>query len=315
MDNDVRQVRHVAASLGIKPMALVKLAKDAGLPVTGFRTPVTTRLERKLAACVRGCSDKRSPTKRTRVSSKEGRAVHRPAQRVKRSPASLTTAGSTKGARDELRRQFTKSLGSSPAVPVNLSFPRHGTTTPVLREFVYGTKFRGRELPVILKDGSTPHPFPVGRLEETDEPQPVAAEHAIRVGLMSCRHPDLDYLVVRYVTRNKELAAESSLAEAEQLAFERTVELLSDPDAEEGAEIWAYHTGFEPMVLGFYRGVVHVLDHRAAEGLPRCLVVRPFFHKGTVSDGFSHQDTEGVKFDEDSSGAKHKNYRAEKPWW
>jgi len=207
---------------------------------------------------------------------------------------------------DSLRNEIESCLTKQTSQAVDLSKPRHGVTTPVLRQFVYDARFNGGSLPVVFRDGSRPSPFPVGRLSDHAEPPPVPESQVVRLGLMSFRHPELDFIVDIYVARNKELGDHAPYAEGEELAFERTVEVLNDPIAKDGAELWVYHTGFEPMVIGFYRAVVHVIEERAKQGLPRTLCIRPFFYIPQPSE---------PPFTRESPGARQESYRPEKAWW
>lgn len=172
---------------------------------------------------------------------------------------------------------------------VNLSVPRHAAITRSLRKFVYDAEFKGCELPVVFKDGSRPPAFPVGCLSEP-EPFETSQDRVIYAGLMSMRHPELDYLVDFYVTRNQELVREASMADEEQLAFERTVALLDVRELDDGAEVRVLHTGLEPMVVGFYRGVVDILARRKT----RNLVIRSMLYHGKKSAGPFHPGSPGA---------------------
>ena len=193
--------------------------------------------------------------------------------------------------------------GNPPAV--NLSVPRHSVTTGVLRAIAYDRGLRDRGLPVAFADGSRPPPFPLGALAELPAPGS-RPEPVVLVGLSSFRHPDLDYLIDHYLTRNKELNDESSMAASEEQTFRRAVELLSDPALDGGGQVWAFHTGLEPMVVGFYRGVVEVLRRRAGRGLPRRLWVLPHLYALDPVTGAVTPD---------SPGAKLESYVVEQPWW
>jgi len=187
---------------------------------------------------------------------------------------------------------------------VNLSIPRHATTTPVLRRFVYDSACRGRTLPIVFRDNSHPTPFPLGSLEAGEATPLVTAN--LFVGLMSFRHPELDYLVDLYITRNRELAEQASQADEEALAFTRTTEFFEDPAFDRGCVVYACHTGLEPMVVGFYRGVVHTLQQRSKRGLPRNLAVVPLIFRG---------NTEEHSFTPASPGARLESYEQIEPWW
>jgi hypothetical protein len=174
------------------------------------------------------------------------------------------------------------------------------------RSLVYDPTLSKTTLPLVFKDGSIPVPFPVGCWAEPGEPP--QSPKALRVGLMSYRHPEMDYLIDLYVTRNKELADEVSMANEENVSFERTIEMFLDPVLNDGGEIIVLHTGLEPMVIGFYRGVVHVLRKREESGLPRRLVFRPALFQKQTGDG------EG-RLSPKSRGAKIEDYDFTEAWW
>lgn len=161
---------------------------------------------------------------------------------------------------------------------VNLSLPRHGVTAPVLRQFAYDTDptVRDRTLPVLFSDGSRPPPFPVGRLGGGPPAGTVPRDVEVNLGLGSLRHPEMDYLVALYAARNRDLNEQGNMACEENLAYQRAVELLSDPALAAGGLIRVFHTGLEPMVVGFYRGVVEILCRRRREGRPPTLNVQPY---------------------------------------
>lgn len=211
--------------------------------------------------------------------------------------------------RRRLKEEIEACLAAPNPLPVNLSLPKHTATAPVLREFAYDQRYRGRHIPVVFMDGSKPPLFPIGCFYEQARPQALPESKILRVGLMSFRHPQLDYLVDLYITRNCELADEPTMAEEENLAFERTVAALSDPVLEPGGEMEAYHTGLEPMVVGFYRGVVQVLRERQRVGRPRRLLIRPRLYapKGEMA--------EARHFDRTSPGADPNSYESCEPWW
>jgi hypothetical protein len=210
-----------------------------------------------------------------------------------------------------LEKEIEKSLGSSPPTPTNLTQFDHIAITLALRSFVYDRGYLDKEIPVIFMDDSVPPPFPIGCLPPGDLVHPLQDLPLVRLGLMSCRHPELDYLVDLYVTQNRQINQEASMADQEELSFQRMVEMLNDPALDDGGIIELYHTGLEPMVVGCYRGVVHTLKKRIAQGMPRSLVFCPLFYnppkdeKNGGDKGFSRL----------SPGAKFESYLGGEPWF
>ena len=184
-------------------------------------------------------------------------------------------------ARSKLLREMRSAITSGEPAAVNLSIPKHTATAYCLRQLAYDPSLKGRFLPVVFNDGAKPSPFPTGILENghaASEPGAV-----LRVGLMSFRHPELDYLVDLYVCRNLEIARLSATAEVEEYAFRRALETLGAPEMNRDIVVEVYHTGLEPMVVGFYRGVTEVLRRRAAAGKARNLVIRPRLFAGEAT--------------------------------
>ena len=206
---------------------------------------------------------------------------------------------------DLLKRMRTCILTGSPA-RINLSVAKHSIFTHCLRQLVFNAdeEFKGKSLPLVFSDCSEPPPFPVGCFAP---PQRVfGPEHAaaLSLGLMSFRHPELDYLVDIYACRNLEIVMQQSMADEEAYAFGQAVRLLDAPEFE-GGVIDVYHTGLEPMVVGFYRGVVEVLRRRMESKRRRDFSVRPkyFRAKGTKTH-----------LTADSPGAKREDYIACDEW-
>lgn len=178
---------------------------------------------------------------------------------------------------------------------INLSIPKHSVTAPVLRRFVYDERFRGRSIPIVFRDASRSQPFPISCFRF--ESKPANVPEVAKIGLSSFRHPDMDYLVDLYLLRNKDLNDEVSMADEEALSFKRTVEVLSDPVLDKGGELGVFHTGLEPMIVGFYRGVVKVLQERIRRGLPRNLVITPWLYPSGPSKDRISPNSPGAKLD------------------
>ena len=204
-----------------------------------------------------------------------------------------------------LARQIHACLTKGTPPDFNLSIPRHSITAPVLRRFAYDEAFRGRSIPVVFQDTSKSEPFPIGCLT-ANQSAPKTGE-VVKLGLSSFRHPDLEYLIDLYFARNRDLNDESSMAGVEALTCRRAVEMLSDPALRDGGQVWVFHTGLEPMVVGFYRGVVTVLQERKRRGLPRTLVITPWLY------ALDHSDTKNIG--PETPGAKLESYVQADPWW
>lgn len=216
--------------------------------------------------------------------------------------------------RDKLRKELINCLTVGDPSAVNLSNHSHTAITTVLREFAYDGAWKDKILPSVFMDTSKPAPFALGSL--TQVPEPVVFKRyldsadgsrpSLRLGLMSFRHPEMDFLVDLYVLRNVEVNSEPSFAAQEAIAFKKGIELLTDPCLRDGGVIEVLHTGLEPMVVGFYRAVTAALAQREEKHLPRSLVIRPGFFNGTRAK---------PPFNRASSGAKINDYLFGKAWW
>jgi len=204
--------------------------------------------------------------------------------------------------RDELFRLFENFLAGQER-EVNLAAYRHSEITLALHKAVYESRFQGRKLRLPFEDGSESF-FPVGALREQGEVS-LAGFSPLRLGLMSFRHPELDFLVSYYVTRNFELAEQSSMSEQEELSARRTRELFPELPAGENIVLEAYHTRLEPMVVGFYRGVVEALVERRRQGGAGKVTVTS--HLFTVTRG-------GPPYSATSPGARATDYAVGAIW-
>ncbi|NER93994.1 MAG: hypothetical protein F6J86_09160 [Symploca sp. SIO1B1] len=210
-----------------------------------------------------------------------------------------------------LEKEIKKGFESSPSRPTNLTQFDHIAITLALRSFVYDTNYQDKEIPVIFMDDSVPPPFPIGCLPPGELVHSIQGLPLVRLGLMSCRHPELDYLVDLYVTQNRQINQEASMADQEELSSQRMVEMLSDPALDNGGIIELYHTGLEPMVVGCYRGIVHLLKKRIALGMSRSLVFCPMFYNPQKDE--KNENNKG--FSRLSPGAKFESYVGSEAWF
>lgn len=177
---------------------------------------------------------------------------------------------------NELRKQILDGLRNDE--PVNLgSTAPHDVITEVLNEFVFvsdPTELKPANLRVMYVDGSEATPFPVFCLLRT---QTQDSNFRLRVALMSMRHlemdPDIDYCWFR----NREVSRTRTLAETDQFCFETTISQLDEILDSSSIELNIYHTGFEPAVVGFYRGLVHKLRQSSSHN---SVVVIPQYYRG-----------------------------------
>jgi len=179
-----------------------------------------------------------------------------------------------------LRKQIREALQSGEAVTFGNQAP-HDVITQVLHEFVFVPSemtVRPISLRVAYTDGSEATPFPLFCLPQLDS-NIVPSENLLRVALMSMRHLELDPEIDFCWFRNREVSRTRTLAETDQFCFDTTLEQLKDSLQSGDLTIQIFHTGFEPAVIGFYRGVVKVLlDMQKQTSLS--LNVIPYYFRG-----------------------------------
>ena len=207
-----------------------------------------------------------------------------------------------------LEREIQKCLNFNPPQKANFSRFNHIAITLALRTFVYDINSQHKQLPVIFMDDSTSPPFPIGCIPPGELQHSLKGLPLVRLGLMSCRHPELDYIVDLYVTQNRQINQEASMAEQEQLAYQSTVNILNDSALDNGVVIELYHTGLEPMVVGCYRGIVQVLKRRIEEKMPRNIIFYPLFCQ-------KFNNKKNKELSRYSHGAKIEDYIKGEPWF
>ncbi|NJP05830.1 MAG: hypothetical protein HC837_09515 [Chloroflexaceae bacterium] len=160
---------------------------------------------------------------------------------------------------------------------------QHDVIAEVLHESIFVPEEHLRQnlsMRVVYADGSEALPFPVfclPRKQSSAQQQHIAP---LRVALMSMRHLELDPEIDICWFRNRDVSRTRTLAETDQFCFTTTVEQINNALKENDIVIHLYHTGFEPAVLGFYRGIIHTLRNLRATHSSRQLVVVPLYYRG-----------------------------------
>lgn len=183
-----------------------------------------------------------------------------------------------------LRKQIKEALQTGEAVTFGNQAP-HDVITQVLHEHVFvrpSMAVQPVSLRVAYTDGSESAPFPILCLQQP-EPNVANNDNLLRVALMSMRHLELDSEIDYCWFRNREVSRTRTLAETDKFCFDTTVEQLKDSLQLGNLTMQVFHTGFEPAVIGFYRGLVKVLLDLQKHGASR-LSVTPFYYRG--GDGY-----------------------------
>jgi hypothetical protein len=171
-------------------------------------------------------------------------------------------------------RQLADAVASGTPLPVG-SGARHDVLAEVLRAAT-AVMTRRSQVRVLYVDGSEAEPFPLPTLHHGDGPE----GPAIRVGLMSMRHTDQDPHIDGYWFRNRLVSTSRTLAETDAFCTAVTVSKLRELHFAGISRIELVHTGFEPAVLGFYRGLLTWLASSGAH-----LIVQPLYLIGRLTPG------------------------------
>lgn len=180
---------------------------------------------------------------------------------------------------DVLRRQIRAALESGEPVSFGNQAP-HDVITEVLHEFVFvppESSIQSAQIRVVYSDGSEAKPFPVFCLPTPKHDE--SRVQPLRAALMSMRHLELDPNIDFCWFRNREVSRTRTLSESDQFCYEATLEQLSNSLELDDLILHLYHTGFEPAVIGFYRGVTQTLLEMQGNGGHE-LLVTPYFFRG-----------------------------------
>ncbi|MFO1372945.1 MAG: hypothetical protein U1F42_11355 [Candidatus Competibacteraceae bacterium] len=163
---------------------------------------------------------------------------------------------------------------------------QHDVIAEVLNELVFvpqGQSAQPLSLRVVYADGSEAQLFPLFCLPRITSRQRQGSAPPLRVALMSMRHLELDPEIDFCWFRNRDVSRTRTLAETDQFCFDTTLSQLRDSLALGDLIIHLYHTGFEPSVIGFYRGVVQTLLELRARQSKTTLAVVPFYYRGETA--------------------------------
>jgi hypothetical protein len=174
----------------------------------------------------------------------------------------LTNESASSGLKKQIRLVINSQSTSSP-MSVNFSDQSHIAIANVLNEFVYmkGTKM---SLPVTYGDGSKARPFPIYCLQNREAAIPHSLlnnEKPVPIAMMSSRHDNegLGKKTKMAWFLNIEMSSGKPAGEIDELAYQQSKELLSKMRKEGFFRFEFYQTGFQPVIVGFYRAVVEDL--------------------------------------------------------
>jgi hypothetical protein len=172
---------------------------------------------------------------------------------------------------------------------VNLNEWPHMVITQVLHTFSY-RELKDSNFPLSINitytDGSKARQFPLFRLRRRSKAEMKSLRELKprEIGMLSCRHPEMDEMIDWYWLRNIDMnMAGNTLAEKDEFAYQTSKEQLAlILTRNTPARMHFYQTGYPPVVVGFYRAVVEFLME--TQGQPPCLEVFPCFYNRRSDD-------------------------------
>lgn len=170
---------------------------------------------------------------------------------------------------------------------VDVSNQSHNTIVETLHDFVYSEYIPDDpplKIDIIYSDKSRSKDFPLHCLPPRGITPHSALQNApsLRASLISMRHLEMDALVDMAWLLNKDVAdslkrgeAGKKLATVEMFSYQQTLQQLQTLLSGGSLKIHLFQTGFQPVVIGFYRALIEVLrEHSNQEPL---LEVTPYY--------------------------------------
>lgn len=162
---------------------------------------------------------------------------------------------------------------------------QHDIITEALNFFVYvpiDRPLTPTMLRIAYSDGSEAEPFPVLCLHRSSDSKVPAFSNPLKFSLMSMRHFELDPEIDFCWFRNKEVSKTRTLAETDDFCFNATLSQLVESLKQGNLLMYMYQTGFEPAVIGFYRGLVHHLMKLRSSPTSSLRVIPMYFRGGKI---------------------------------
>lgn len=185
-----------------------------------------------------------------------------------------------------LRNQMNRVIAEvNKGIPTGVSFSdlSHNVITEILNEFVYGAG-KPMYLPVVYADGTKARPFPIHCLKPLEKGKsPNLPGPVINVGQLSGRHQEMDPKMNIYFFRNQEISTGKTAAETDEVAYQKAKEIFERLRKEGVYRIAYYQTGFQPVVVGFYRALTEALLQKG-KAAP-VLEVTPYYYFGHYEKG------------------------------
>jgi hypothetical protein len=157
---------------------------------------------------------------------------------------------------------------------VDVSNQSHNTIAETFHDFVYSGYVQDvppLKIDIVYSDGSRSKAFPLHCLPQRSNtpntPHPALRNApSLRVSLISMRHLEMDSLVDMAWLLNSDVAHAlkigqdgKKLATVEMFSYEQTLQQLQALLTSGSLKIHLFQTGFQPVVIGFYRALIEVL--------------------------------------------------------
>jgi hypothetical protein len=154
---------------------------------------------------------------------------------------------------------------------VDVSNQSHNMIVETLHDFVYAEYMQDApplKIDIVYSDGSRSKDFPLHCLPQRSLTPQAALQNApsLRASLISMRHLEMDALVDMAWLLNREIAdvlkrgeAGKKLATVETFSYQQTLRQLQTLLTGGSLKILLFQTGFQPVVIGFYRALIEVL--------------------------------------------------------
>lgn len=159
----------------------------------------------------------------------------------------------------------------------------HDVITEALHHFVFvpsSELVQPVNLRVMYADGSEAEPFPLFCIKNNVNINKKNDNKTLKIALMSMRHFELDPDIDFCWLRNRDVSRTRTLAETDHFCFSATTAQLSESLKLGKLQMYLYHTGFEPAVIGFYRSVVKRLIQLEGSNKREMLCVMPQYFRG-----------------------------------
>jgi len=197
-------------------------------------------------------------------------------------PKSFSQSSESMPLLNVIREQIKNSLYIGEPFTIKSGFP-YQVIIEALNEYVFFNSeevFPATELRIVYSDGSEGLPFPLFCLPRLSDTLTSSHSSKLKVGLISNRYQEVDPLIDFYWFRNREVVNIGTYSEIDKLCYETTLKQLQNYKLSGSQSIDVYFTGLIPAIVGFYRGVVHMMVDSYKKKMSRSFSITPFYYKG-----------------------------------